>query len=71
MGFSPSESRQWSLWEYSAIVAGWNAAHAPPEKETLEPPSIDTLRAMKARNAAENAAAAAAREADEKEKASA
>ncbi len=71
MGFSPAESRLWSLWEYSAVVAGWNTANAPPEKEAVEPPSIDTLRAMKARNAAENAAAAAARAAATNEKASA
>ena len=61
MGFSPAESRKWSLWEYGAVVAGWNAANAPPEKETVEPPSIETLREMKRRNAEENARLAAER----------
>lgn len=53
MGFSPSDARTWSLWEYNAVVAGWNEAHASPEDEKPEAPPIETLRAAKARACAE------------------
>lgn len=47
MGFGPSEIRTWSLWEYSAVVDGWNKAHEPAESKPEAPP-IETLRAQKA-----------------------
>jgi hypothetical protein len=53
MGFSPTDARAWSFWEYNAVIAGWNDAHAAPEDDKPQAPSIDTLRAAKARARAE------------------
>lgn len=60
MGFGLADLKRWSLWEYHAVVAGWNEANAAPEDDKPAAPDISTLRAAKARHAAEMAAAAAA-----------
>lgn len=59
MGFALADLKKWSLWEYHAVVAGWNDANAA-EDDKPAAPDISTLRAAKARHAAEMAAAAAA-----------
>lgn len=46
MGFGPSDIRAWSMWEYTAIVAGWNEAH-DPDAGKPPAPDIETLRAAK------------------------
>ena len=32
MGFSPSDVSRMSLWEFGAVVAGWNDAHGGDDK---------------------------------------
>lgn len=43
MGFGPSDIRDWSMWEYQAVVAGWNRANNP-EPDKVPAPDIETLR---------------------------
>ena len=59
MGFDLGDVKRWSMWEYHAVVAGWNEANSAPEDDKPAAPDISTLRAAKARDAAEKAAAAA------------
>ena len=45
MGFGLSDLKTWSLWEYDAIITGWNEAHRDPnEDEKPEAPSIEEHR---------------------------
>jgi hypothetical protein len=34
MQIAPSELREMSLWELSAMIKGWNEAHKPDDKLT-------------------------------------
>ena len=48
MGFAPSQIRDWSFWEYRAVIDGWNEAHAKPDEDEKPPaPSIESLRRAK------------------------
>lgn len=46
MGFGPSDIRAWSMWEYQAVVAGWNRANNP-DADRPDAPDIETLRAAR------------------------
>lgn len=43
LGFGPADIRGWSMWEYGAVIAGWNRAH-DPDADKPAPPDISTLR---------------------------
>lgn len=37
MQISPSEMRACSLWQWAAMVQGWNEANKPAQDESLKP----------------------------------
>lgn len=43
MQIAPSELQKLSLWEFAAMVKGWNKANAPAEKSELEEETEDEL----------------------------
>lgn len=46
MGIPPSEAKRLTWWEYSALMAEWNARHAPPEAEAeVEAPTAEQMEA--------------------------
>lgn len=54
MGFGPADIRGWSMWEYRAVVAGWNAANSPEGEEAPPAPDPDTHRSKIAEAKAKN-----------------
>lgn len=52
LGVSLSDAKTWSLWEYHAVIAGWNAAHADEGPQMMDDEELDAnialLRAAKA-----------------------
>jgi hypothetical protein len=49
MGFGISEMRTWSIWEYRALVEGFNAANAAPEETSDDAPPIEAHRSQVAK----------------------
>ncbi|MEC9067806.1 MAG: hypothetical protein VX569_11065 [Pseudomonadota bacterium] len=43
MGIPPSEAKALTLYEYQALLHGWEQAH--PTEEAIEPPSIEEAEA--------------------------
>lgn len=43
MGIPPSEAKALTLYEYQALLHGWQQAH--PTEEVIEPPSIEEAEA--------------------------
>ena len=49
-GIAPSQARELSYWEYSALLATWNARHDPDgAQEPVAPPADHFVRERQAR----------------------
>lgn len=46
MGLPPSEVRNMSLWQFSAVIEGWNRAQDPESAKRLTDEEADELFAM-------------------------
>lgn len=46
MGFGPSDARELTYWEYTAMLEVWNARHNPEQNDLPDP---DFVRAQFAR----------------------
>lgn len=45
MGIGPSDARELTYWEYTAMLTEWNARHDPDGSgDPVEPPSEDFVR---------------------------